>query len=294
MGAVYKRELKALMTNVYGPAFAAILLCVVGVVMYEINFVIGLADTSYNLTGWAEYVLCLFIPPLCMRSVTYDRKHGTDRLYFSLPMRMSSVILGKYFAILTVVAAPLIVLALYPLLLTTMGQVNLAASYASLVMYFLTAAAMIALCMFIASLTRYMVVASLAGVAACALVYFMHFFASWVPYTALASFIGLGILSVLLILVAWFATKSVAVTAVTAAATVLPLTTLYVLDAFVCQWGIFEGLISLILMQVSPFNHFYATVEDQYFDLFGVAVTLSFTAFFLLLTVQSMSRRRRA
>ena len=126
------------------------------------------------------------------------------------------------------------------------------------------------------------------------MIYFMQYFASLVPYTALASFIVLGILSVLLILVAWFATKSVAVTAATAAATVLPLTTLYVLDAFVCKWGAFEGLISLILMQMSPFKHFYATVGDKYFDLFGIAVTLSFTAFFLLLTAQSLNRRRRS
>ena len=174
MGAVYKRELKALMTNLYGPAFAAILLCVVGVVMYRINLMEGIADVSYNLMGYGEYALCLLIPPLCMRSVTYDRKRGTDRLYFSLPVRMSAVVVGKYFAVLTVFAAPLIILALYPLLLKTMGDVNLVSAYASLGMYFLLGAALIALCMFIASLTRYMTVAAVVGVLSCALLYFMH------------------------------------------------------------------------------------------------------------------------
>ncbi len=294
MGAVYKRELKALMTNLYGPVFAVVLLFVVGIVMYEINLTEGVADTSYNLMGWGEYALCLMIPFLCMRSVTYDRKCGADRLYFSLPVRMSRVVLGKYFAILTVVAAPLVILALYPLLLKTMGDVNLASAYASLVMYFLTAAALIALCMFIASLTRYMVVAAVVGVAACALLYFMQFLSLLVPYTAVASFIGLGLLSVLLILAAWFVTQNLVVTAVTAAATVLPLTTLYLLDSVVFHWNAFEGLISLIMERLSPFTHFFYTVSNVNFDLFGVAVSLVFTVFFLLLTVLSVGGRRRA
>lgn len=294
MGAVYKRELKALMTNVYGPAFAAVLLCVVGIVMYKINLLNGIADASYNLMGFGEYALGLMIPVLCMRSMTYDRKQGTDRLYFSLPLRMSQVVLGKYFAILTVVAAPLAILAVYPLLLKTMGDVNLFSAYASLGMYFLLAAALVALCMFIASLTRYMVVSAVVGVASCALLYFMQYFALRIPYTAIASFIGLGIIAVILIIVAWFVTRSLPVTAVTAAVTVLPLTVLYVLDAVVCHWGIFEGLISAVIERMSPFSHFFSTVNDMYIDLSGVAVDLAFTAFFLLLTVLSMNCRRKS
>lgn len=294
MGAVYKKEFKSLMTGIYGFAFAAILLCVVGVVMFRINLQIGLADVSFNLVSFAEYALCLTIPVLCMRSVTYDRKYGTDRLYFSLPIRTITVVLGKFLALLTVLAIPLVLIALYPLLLRNFGDVNLASAYASVTMFFLLGAALIALCMFIATLTRYMAVSALVGVTACVALYFMPRLAEWLPYTALTSFIGLGLLAVLAILISWFVTKRIVVTAVTAAVTVLPLTVLYVLDAFVCHWGLFGGLISFIMMWVSPFEHFVTTVSDQYFDLFAVTVTLSFTAFFLLLTVQSLDRRRRA
>lgn len=294
MGAVYKKEFKSLMTGIYGFAFAAILLCVVGLLMYYINLQIGLADVSYNLVGYPEYVLCLTIPVLCMRSVTCDRKRGTDRLYFSLPIRTSTVVLGKFLALLTVLAIPMVLIALYPLLLRSFGDVNLGSAYASVAMFFLLGAALIAMCMFIATLTRYTAVSVLVGVLACAALYFMPRLALLVPYTALASFVGFGILAILAILVAWLATKRITVTAITAAVTILPLTILYVLDVFVCHWGLFEGAISLLMMRLSPFEHFLTTVSDQYFDLFAVAVILAFTAFFLLLTVQSLERRRKA
>ncbi len=294
MGAVYKRELKALMTSIYGFAAAAILLCVVGVVMFRINLLEGIADASYNLMGFGEYALCLTIPVLCMRSVTYDKKHGTDRLYSALPLRTTTVVLSKFLAVLTVFAIPMVLIALYPLLLRSFGEINLSGAYASILMFFLLGAALVALCMFISTLTRYMVVSAVVGVVSCALLYLMPRLALQVPYTALASFIGLGILAILAMVVARLVTKSPVVTAVTAAVTVLPLITLYMLDAFVFKWGAFEGLISLILMRSSPFEHFYTTVSDAYFDLFAVVVTLAFTAFFLLLTVQSMDRRRRA
>lgn len=293
MNAVYKRELKAQMTSMYGLLFAAILLCVVAVVMYRINLQVGLADTSYNLMGFCEYALALTIPVLCMRSVTYDRKHGTDRLYFSLPLRTSTVVLGKYFALLTVFAIPMAVICLYPLFLNGFGNVNFSSAYTSILTFFLLGAALIALCMFIASLTRYMVVSAVTGVLSCALLYLMPHLAELIPYTSLASFVGFGILAILAIVIAWFSTKSPMVTAITAAVTVLPLTVLYVLDAFVFSWGIFEDPFYLLVKKFSPFGHFYSAVTEMYLDLFSVATMLAFTAFFLLLTVQSMDRRRR-
>ncbi len=294
MGAVYKRELKALMPSIYGPACAAILLCVVGLVMFRINLLAGIADASHNLMGYGEYALCLIIPVACMRCVTFDRKYGTDRLYFALPLRTSTVVLGKFFALLTVFALPMGVIALYPLLLRAFGEINLTSAYASIIMFFLLGAALIALCMFVSTLTRYMTVSALAGVSACVALYFLSPLVELLPYTPVVSLIGMGVLAILLIVISWFSSKSLPVTAITAAATVLPLSVLYVLDSFVFKWDAFEGLFPTLISYASPFRQLENVATSGTFDLFGVSIILSFTVFFVFLTVQSTDKRRWA
>lgn len=295
MIAIYRRELRSYMTSVYGLLFAAVLLLVAGIVMYRINLLNGLADTSYNLVGYGEYTLGILLPLIAMRAMTRDRKTGIDLFYLSLPLRTSAVVMGKYLAALTLMVLPTGILALYPLLLSGYGKINMVGAYTSLLMYFLLAAALLGLCMFLASLTKYMAVAVILGIVGCAFFCFVpNLVLYYLPYTALASFVGFGVLAILLTVIAWFATRSTLATAITAAAAVIPLTVLYILDAFVFKWGAFEGLFYVVLAHSSPFHQFQSVITSGYFDLFSVIVMLAFAAFFLLLTVQSVNRRRMA
>lgn len=294
MLTVYKREFKSLMTSIYGFLCAAVLLCAVGITMYQVNLQAGLADMSYNTMQLGEFALILTIPLLCMQSVTYDKKHGIDRLYAALPLRTHAVILGKFLAILTVFTLPMVILALYPLLMNAFGDVNFSSAYASLLVFYLLGAALIALSMFISTLTKYMTIAAVSGIAVGVILYFLPHLAVLLPLSPLFSFIGFGLLALLLTVGAWFITKSPLTTAVTAAVTVLPLTVLYILDVFVFHWNAFEGLFPLILTLISPFYQFQRVVINGTFDLFSVTVLLVMAVYFLFLTVKSADRRRMA
>ena len=128
MFAVYKREFRAYMSNVYGWMFMAVLLLFVGFMVFRENLSTGVPYLEYALLG-SKYVLFLMIPILCMRSMAEDRRNKTDMFYLSLPLRTRSVVVGKYLALLTVYAIPCAVIAVYPVLLRVFGVVNFVARF---------------------------------------------------------------------------------------------------------------------------------------------------------------------
>lgn len=289
MKAIYKRELKAYLRNVYGFLFAAILLLVVGVMIFLINLNPSLpyADMTIALQ-YGELALLLMVPILCMRSMSEDRRLKINRFYFSLPLKTSSVVWAKYLALLTVFAIPTLVICVYPLILGGFGTVNYLHTYLSIFMFFLLGACLMAICMFFSSLTGNMAVSAIVGVSAMVTMYLLPHLAVRFPSSPLFSFIGLGVILLLGSAAAWLYTKKPLVGLIAAVVTLAPLSVAY----FAISPASFEGLLSEVLCGTSPFFLFNSMVESQLLDLLSVVTLVSFALFFIFLTVMSARSRR--
>ena len=286
MSAVYKRELRAYMNNVYGWLFMAILLLFTGYMMFQNNLYNGAPEFELTLSG-SQYALLLLIPILCMRSMAEDRHNKTDMFYLSLPMKTSSVVLGKYFAMLTVYAIPCVILCVYPLVLGAFGTVNFLVAYLAILLFLILGAALIAVCQFLSSLTDNLVIAAVLGVLAVAVLLFAPWLSYVIPLTAIASFIGFVVLALLLAGIAFLATHNLNVTAITAAVAVVPLSVIYILSR-----SSFEGLFPSLLQFISPFAHFAAFCQFGTFSVQSLILLLSYPVLFVFLTVQSADKKR--
>lgn len=287
MSAVYKRELRAYMNNVYGWLFMAIFLLFTGFMMYMDNLYNGYPNFEYALSD-SQYALILLIPILCMRSMAEDKRNKTDMFYLSLPMKTSSVVLGKYLAMLTVYAIPCAVLCVYPLILGAFGTVNYLTAYLSILLYLILGAALIAACQFMSSLTDNLVVAAVLGVLVVAVLLFMPMLSYYVlPTSAIASFIGFVVLALLLAGVAFLTTHNLNVTAITGAVAVVPLSVVYILAR-----ESFEGLFPAVLEFISPFAHFATFCQYGTFSVQSLILLLSYPVLFVFLTVQSADKKR--
>ena len=286
MLAVYKRELRAYMNNVYGWLFMAIFLLFTGYMMFQNNLYDGMPEFELTLSR-SQYALLLLIPILCMRSMAEDRHNKTDMFYLSLPMKTASVVLGKYFAMLTVYAIPCVILCVYPLVLGVFGPVNYLVAYLSILLYLILGAALIAVCQFLSSLTDNLVIAAVLGVLAVAVLLFAPFLSYVIPLTAIASFIGFVVLALLLAGVAFLATHNLNVTAITAAVAVVPLSMVYILSR-----SSFEGLFPSLLQFISPFAHFATFCQFGTFSVQSLILLLSYPVLFVFLTVQSADKKR--
>lgn len=286
MIAVYKRELRAYLNNVYGWMFMSVLLLFVGAMMFMDNLLSMQPNMEYALLD-SQYVLLLMIPILCMRSMAEDKRNKTDMFYLSLPMKTADVVVGKYLSLLTIYALPCLVICAYPLVLSMFGTVNYVSAYVAVLFFFLTGAALIAVCQFMSALTDNLVVAAVLGVVASLLLFVLPGLAGIIPTTALASFIGIVVLAILAAAIALLVTRNLSVTAITGAALIVPTSILYIL-----MRGRFEGLLPDLLGRLSPFLHFQEVSVYAIFSVASLLVLLSYPLFFLFLTVQAADKKR--
>ena len=133
-----------------------------GLYFTAVNLQGGYTDLSYTLYSFI-IVLLIFVPLLCMRSFAEEKRSRTDQLLLTSPVSIPGIVMGKYLSLLAMFVVPLGVYALYPLLMKALGAANFAASYSGLLAYFFLGAALIAVCMYLSTLTENQIVAALSG-----------------------------------------------------------------------------------------------------------------------------------
>lgn len=286
MLAIYKKELRSYFKNAFGYVIVALVLLFTGLFTVFMNLALSYGDFAYTLSAM-KVVMILIIPLLTMRSIAEERHSKTEQLLFSLPLHLSQIVLGKFFAMLTVFLIPMLVSALYPLLLSELGSVALGTSYAALLGYFLMGMALIALCTFISSLVENQLLAAALSVLACLFLYFLDMITGIIPASPLASFL-LCLLGVLLIgALAWRLSKNLLAGVAFAAVLAMPTTVLYFLNS-----EAFRLLVPNFLDSINPFNRVLG-FSYGYLDLVGIVFYVSFTALCLFFTTQAMEARRR-
>ena len=190
MKAVYKRELRSYFNSMVGYVFIAILLFVVGLYFLGNNLMGGYPKFSATLSS-VLIVFMVAIPILTMKSMADERRSRTDQMLLTYPVSLVSVVMGKYLAMVTVLAIPMVLFCLCPVIIGANGTAYFAGDYASILAFFLMGCVFIAVGMFISSLTESQIIAAVGTFAALLLVYLWGDVATFFPEpvsTILASF----------------------------------------------------------------------------------------------------------
>lgn len=172
MTAIFLREFKGYFNSMLGWVLTGVMLLFGGLYFTAVNLQGGYTDLSYTLYSFI-IVLLIFVPLLCMRSFAEEKRSCTDQLLLTSPVSIPGIVMGKYLSLLAMFAVPLGVYALYPLLMKALGAANFAASYSGLLAYFFLGAALIAVCMYLSTLTENQIVAALSGFAVLLVCYLM-------------------------------------------------------------------------------------------------------------------------
>jgi ABC-2 type transport system permease protein len=285
MKAIFRHELSSHFQSVTGYAFGAFMLLFAGIYCMVINLKVGYANFEYVL-GSMSFIYIIGIPILTMRTIAEERKQTTDRLLYSLPLTMTKVVLGKYLVLLIMILIPTAVIAFYPLILSSFGDLYLPGAYGALVGFFFLGAALAAVGMFISSLVENQ--ASAAGMcfAVLLLSYFLKSLAGYVSTTAFASFVAFAVLLILLAVIVRLLTKNTFAAVMTALLPGIALVLVYGL-----MGSSFEGVFPAVMEQISLFERYYQ-FSDGIFDIQALVFYASVVGVFLFLTVQSMEKRR--
>ena len=285
MIAVLKHELSGYFHSLTAYIFSAFLLAFVGIGALIYNIQSAVANFEYVL-GYVCLGFAVIIPILTMRVIAEERKQKTDQLLYSLPIRTSPIVMGKYFALLTVYLVPLCIVAVYPLIFAQFGEVYLPTSYGSLFAFFMMGAAMIAAGTFISSLTENQGFAAGIAVPVILLNYYSVTLAEYVSATASGSAAALIVTAVLLGFVIRHLTKNRNLAYGISILIMLAVVIIYFADS-----SRFEGLVPDIMTKLSLFERFYTFVNGV-FDLTAIIYYITVIIFFLFLSVQSLEKRR--
>lgn len=285
MIAVFRRELGAYFKGVLGYLFAAFLLLFAGIYTMAYNLSGAYSNFEYVLDS-ISFIYLIAVPILTMRSVAEEKRQKTDQLLYSLPIRLSDVILGKYFAMLAVLLLPTAVMALYPLILSRYGTVAFGTAYSALFAFFLLGACLLSIGLFISSVTESQVASAVITLVVMLIFYFMGSLADFVPSSAGASLIALAVVVLILALLFWALTKNPLISTLIALLGVGGLYVWYATDS-----AAFTGLFASIMKQLSVFDRFYTFVNGV-FDLTAIVYYISIICVFLFLSVQAMEKRR--
>lgn len=285
MKAVFRHEVSSYFTGITAYVFGAFLLLFTGIYMMVINLNSSYTNFEYVLSNMS-FIFLLIVPILTMRVIAEERRQRTDQLLYSLPIGMTKVALGKYFAMLVVFAVPVAIICFYPLILSAFGNVYLPAAYSSIVGFFFLGAALISIGMFISSLTESQAVAAGLCFVVMLVNYLISSLADYISSTAFASFVCVTVIILLLALIVRLMTKSSFVSIVTVLVLEVPTCLCYIL------WSDkFEGLIQSVLDNLSLFDRFY-TFVDGIFDVSSIIYFITVIGVFIFLTVQSLEKRR--
>ena len=285
MRAVFRHELSSYFTGVTGYVFSAFLLLFTGIYTMVYNLQSASVHFEYVL-GSMSFVFLIIVPILTMRVLAEERRQRTDQLLYSLPITTTQVVLGKYFALLVVYLIPLAVVSLYPLLFSQFGEVYLPTSYGSLFAFFMMGAALLAVGMFLSSLTDNQGFAAGIGIAAILLNYYSVSLAEYTSSTAMGSLIALYVIALLLGVVIHNLTRNENLAYGVTLVLIAALSVAYFVNS-----SAFEGLLPDIMTKLSLFRQFNSFVNGA-FDLTAIVYYVSVMGFFLFLSVQSREKRR--
>ena len=285
MGAIFRHELRNYFHSLTAYVFGAFLLAVVGLGSVLYNLQAAVSNFEFVLS-FASIIFVVIVPILTMRTLAEERRQRTDQLLYSLPITTTQVVLGKYFALLVVYLIPLAVISLYPLLFSQFGEVYLPTSYGSLFAFFMMGAALLAVGMFLSSLTDNQGFAAGIGIAAILLNYYSVSLAEYTSSTAMGSLIALYVIALLLGVVIHNLTRNENLAYGVTLVLIAALSVAYFVNS-----SAFEGLLPDIMTKLSLFRQFNSFVNGA-FDLTAIVYYVSVMGFFLLLSVQSMEKRR--
>ncbi|MCR4798790.1 MAG: Gldg family protein [Lachnospiraceae bacterium] len=162
MKAIFKRDFFSLFHNVMGWLFCGVLLGIYGLYFMVYNLMSGYPTLSYTISG-ITFLLMIACPLLCMRSLSEERKQKTDQLLLTSPVSVTSIVLGKYLALLACFSVVIGVICISPLVMSLYGEVNFAQNYTAIFGFFLFGMTCIAIGLFVSVFFENQIISAVVG-----------------------------------------------------------------------------------------------------------------------------------
>ena len=286
MRAIYKREFQSYFRSMTGNVFVALLVVFTGIYFMAYNLNMGYPYFSYSLAG-SLMVYLVAIPILTMRSFSEERKNKTDQLLLTAPVSLLKVILGKYLAMISVLAIPMVIFCLFPLIIKMQGTAYLGIDYLSILVFYLLGCVYVAIGMFISSLTESQIIASISTFGILLVLYLWNGILGFLPSSAIGGLIGILLLFTVAVGYIYHMTGNVILSGGLEVLGIVAGVVTYLVKS-----SLFENLLTNCLSGLALTDVFSGIADNSILDVSGIVLYLSLIVIFFFLTVQTFQKRR--
>ncbi len=162
MWSILKREIRAYFYSPLGYVFIGAVFAFSGYYFYSYNLSVNTTDME-TLFSLLFPVIMFMVPVLTMRLLSEDKRLKIDQQLFTLPLTKTSVVLGKYFAAIIIYTIAISSTVIAAVVMSFYGTVIWSEVIGNFTGLFLLGVALIAICLFVSSLTESQVVAAVLG-----------------------------------------------------------------------------------------------------------------------------------
>lgn len=187
MSAIFKREFKAYFTSPVGYVILAAFVLFSGL-SFSSLYAAGSAEVYYVFSNLFLIVLCA-VPILTMRLMSEDKRLKTDQALLTSPVKLGAIVGGKFLAALAVLAISLSITIVYQLIVSFYVAADWMVFISNLLGILLLGAALIAIGLFISSLTESQVVAAIGSLAVSLFLFMMDSLSQFVTAAWFTKFI---------------------------------------------------------------------------------------------------------
>lgn len=175
MKAIFKREFKSYFSTPIGYIVIAAFYFFLGLNFWDL-FKYGSPQIEYVISQMLTVAVFL-MPILTMRLMSEDRRQKVDQALFTAPVKLVSVVLGKFFAAFAVYAIAFIPTLIFEIIIMSYISVNIFTYLYVLFGILLLGGALIAIGMFISCLTESSVISAILSLVINLLTLYMTSFA---------------------------------------------------------------------------------------------------------------------
>lgn len=176
MSAIFKREFKAYFQTPLGFIVIAAYYLFLGI-YFSLIYSYGSPDLPSLLLAMS-IVVTFTVPIITMRLMSDDRRHKVDQVLLTAPIKLSSIVFGKFFAALCVYAIGFAPAVIFEIIVASYVSVNVFSFIYAFFGMLLLGSALISIGMLISSLTESPVISAILTLVVNILVLYMSSFSS--------------------------------------------------------------------------------------------------------------------
>jgi ABC-2 type transport system permease protein len=285
MLAIFKREMKTYLQTPIGYIFSSLFLLVAGI-LFVLSNLFNLSPSYAPFLSSILFIFLLAIPVLTMRLLTDEKRFHTDQLLLTSSVKITSIVLGKYFAAIVVFLVTIAITILYPVVMSFYGEIDGWESVGSYIGFILLGCSFISIGLFVSATTENQVVAAIVTFVALLVSWFMDFIAQGIPTDPVTGLIFLIAIIAAVSLWIFLSTRNLLLPIVIGAVGIG-----VALVFFFADQANYVGFVAKVLSWLSLIQR-YDSFPRGILKFDAIIYYLTVSAFFVFLTVRVIEKKR--